>query len=176
MLTQDEVGLRDVTLADASAVQAIYAHHVLHGTASYDTDPPSLADTKAKIARITSAGWPFIVATTGSEVVAYGYVTQFRDRPAYAYACENSIYVHPDWMGRGIGRQLLIHLCERAERYGFRQMIAVIGGAEKASVRLHASCGFRQTGRLHGMGWKHERWLDTVYMQRELGCGSSTSP
>ena len=172
----DEIRFRDVTLADAAAVQAIYAHHVLRGTASYDTEPPSLADTQAKIARITGANWPFIIATTDREVVAYAYVTQFRDRPAYAYACENSIYVHPDWMGRGIGRVLLLRLCERAERRGFRQIVAVIGGAEEASIRLHASCGFDQAGRLHAMGWKHHRWLDTVYMQRELGRGSSEPP
>ena len=81
-------------------------------------------------------------------VVGYAYATQFRDRAAYAWTCENSIYVHPDWQGRGVGKALLEHLCEKAQEFGFRQMIGVIGGAEEASVRLHASCGFREVGRL----------------------------
>ena len=164
--------IREVREADAEAVSAIYAHHVLHGTASYDSEPPSVDDTLGKIRRIEAAGWPFIVAETVGGVVGYSYATQFRDRAAYAWACENSIYVHPDWLGQGAGRALLQDLVRRAEEFGFRQMVAVIGGAEEASVRLHASCGFREVGRLRGVGWKFGRWLDTVYMQMPLGPGS----
>lgn len=126
----------------------------------------------AKIRRITGSGWPFLVAEMDGQLIAYCYATQFRDRAAYAWTCENSIYVDPGWLGRGVGKTLLRELLVQAEQFGFRQMVAVIGGAEEASVRVHASCGFREVGRLHAVGWKFGRWLDTVYMQRTLGSGS----
>lgn len=168
--------IRNVTEEDSGAIAAIYAHHVAHGTASYDTTAPSIGDTLAKIRRVTSPGWPFIVAEQDGAVIGYAYATQFRDRAAYAWTCENSIYVHPDWQSRGIGKMLLRDLLTMAEAYGFRQMVAVIGGAEPASVRLHTACGFREVARLHAVGWKHGRWLDSVYMQIALGKGSSEPP
>ena len=168
--------LRNVAEEDAAAIAAIYAHHVVHGTASYDTEPPTAADTLAKIRRVRGENWPFIVAEQDGRVVGYAYATQFRDRAAYTWTCENSIYVHPEWQGQGVGKALLEHLCEKAQESGFRQMVGVIGGAEEASIRLHASCGFREVGRLHAAGWKHGRWLDNVYMQRALGAGSSEPP
>jgi L-amino acid N-acyltransferase YncA len=161
--------IRDATERNAEAVHAIYAHHVLHGSASYDLDPPPLEAITAKIHWVRGEGWPFLVAARGGAVVAYAYVTQFRDRAAYRFTGENSIYVHPDQIGRGIGGALLPALLERAEAFGFRTMIAVIGGAEPASIALHSRCGFAEAGRLKGVGWKHDRWLDTVYMQRDLG-------
>lgn len=170
------VRIRAVQTEDAPAITAIYAHHVLHGTASYELLPPSLSETEAKIANVTVRGWPFLVACDGSEVVGYCYATRFRDRPAYAYACENSIYVAPDRIGQGIGRRLLEALVASAQAYGFRQMVAVIGGGEPASVALHRACGFTQAGRLSAMGWKAGRWLDTVYMQIALGEGSTCPP
>ena|SRR5689334_3230613 len=154
--------------SDAKAVHAIYSHHVLHGTASYDVDPPSLEEVGDKMRWILDEGWPFLVAEADGCVVGYSYATQFRDRAAYRFTCENSIYVHPEWTGRGIGKELLLALLERSAQYGFRTMIAVIGGAEPASVRLHAGCGFAEVGRLKAVGWKKERWLDSVYMQRDL--------
>lgn len=160
--------IRDVTEADAEPIAALYAHHVLHGTASYEIEPPSVDDTLTKIRRITAPGWPFLVAVLDGEVAGYCYATQFRDRPAYRFACENSIYVRQDCVGRGVGKALLQALMERAGGYGFRQMIAVIGGAEPASIALHERCGFAEVGRLREVGFKKERWLDTVYMQREL--------
>ncbi|WP_257557654.1 GNAT family N-acetyltransferase [Sphingobium sp. CFD-2] len=170
------VTVRKATVGDAAAIAAIYAHHVLHGTASYELVPPSVAETVARIERVTVRGWPFFAACDGAEVVGYCYATQFRDRPAYAYACENSIYVAQDRRGGGIGRALLDALLDAAGAFGFRQMVAVIGGGEPASVALHAACGFRQVGRLTGMGWKAGRWLDTVYMQIALGGGNATAP
>lgn len=154
--------------SDAKAVHAIYSHHVLHGTASYDVDPPSLEQIGDKMRWILDEGWPFLVAEADGCVVGYSYATQFRDRAAYRFTCENSIYVHPEWTGRGIGKELLLALLERSAQYGFRTMIAVIGGAEAASVQLHTSCGFAEVGRLKAVGWKKERWLDSVYMQRDL--------
>jgi phosphinothricin acetyltransferase len=160
--------IRDVRPDDAWAVHAIYAHHVLHGTASFDLEPPPLDATSAKIVRIAAAGWPFLVADVGAEIAGYAYVTQFRDRAAYRFAAENSIYVHPDFMGRGIGMALLLALLDHAAAFGFRTVIAVVGGGEPASVALHKACGFREAGRLEAVGWKHGRWLDSVYLQLEL--------
>ena len=160
--------IRDALESDAEAVHAIYAHHVLHGTASYDIDPPSLEDIRGKMRWIIGEGWPFLVAEANGEVVGYAYSTQFRDRAAYRFTCENSIYVDPQHTGRGVGKALLQALIERSGEYGFRTMIAVIGGAEPASIAVHAACGFEEVGRLKGVGWKKERWLDNVYMQRAL--------
>jgi phosphinothricin acetyltransferase len=161
-------GLRDATTEDAEAVAAIYAYHVLHGTASYDVIPPPAETLRAKIETVTSAGWPFLVAERGGAVAGYAYATQFRDREGYRYTAEDSIYVHPDWMGQGVGGALLDALILRCTGYGFRQLVAVIGGGEASSVAVHAKRGFRKVGRLHAVGWKHGRWLDSVYMQREL--------
>jgi phosphinothricin acetyltransferase len=163
-----EVAIRDVRDKDASEIADLYAHHVLHGTASYEIEPPSVGETLAKIRRIVTAGWPFLVAETGGDVAGYAYVTQFRDRPAYRFACENSIYVRHDLTGRGVGKLLLEALVERASSFGFKQIVAVVGGAEPASIGLHARCGFAEVGRLNQVGWKKDRWLDTVYMQRAL--------
>lgn len=154
--------------SDAKAVHAIYSYHVLHGTASYDVDPPLLEQIGDKMQWILGERWPFLVAEADERVVGYSYATQFRDRAAYRFTCENSIYVHPKWTGRGIGKGLLQALVERSAQYGFRTMIAVIGGAEPASVGLHVACGFAEVGRLKAVGWKKDRWLDSVYMQRDL--------
>lgn len=160
--------VRGVSEADAAEIAAIYAHHVLHGTASYEVDPPSIEDTLAKIRRVIEPDWPFLVAEAERRVVGYAYVTQFRDRAAYRFTCEDSIYVDADMMGRGIGSTLLNALLERSADFGFRTMVAVIGGAEPASVALHAKCGFVQVGHLKAVGFKFGRWLDNIYMQRSL--------
>lgn len=160
--------IRDVTEEDADAISAIYAHHVLHGVASYDIEPPTEADTLAKIELVREAGWPFMVAEIDGEVVGYAYATQLRDRAGYRYTAEDSIYVHHDFVGRRIGKALLTELLRRAAANDFRTMIAVVGGAEPASVALHASLGFEIVGRLKSVGFKFGRWLDTVYMQRDL--------
>jgi phosphinothricin acetyltransferase len=165
------IAIRDVSETDAEGIAAIYAHHVLNGTASYEFEPPSTEDTIAKIRRVTGPGWPFLVAELDGEVAGYAYATQFRDRAAYRYTAEDSIYVHPDRMGRGVGRALLTALLERSASYGFRTIVAVIGGGEPASIALHAKCGFREAGRLHRVGFKFGQWLDSVYMQIELPGG-----
>ena len=165
------IELRDVTSAEAGDIAAIYAHHVLNGTASYELEPPSAADTSAKIERITMRGWPFLVAYEKGQVVGYAYAEQLRDRPAYRFTCENSIYIDYRQLGEGIGRLLLDALVEDARRAGFREMIAVVGGAEPASIALHRACGFAEAGRMHNVGYKFGRWLDTVYMQRSLRSG-----
>lgn len=172
----DDSVIRPVRQSDAAAIAMIYDHHVRNGTASFDHAGPSVVDTIAKVVRICGKGWPFLIAELGGEVAGYAYATQFRDRPAYAFTCESSIYVHPDRVGRGVGRRLLEHLLTGAEAVGFRQMVAVIGGGEPASVALHQALGFVEAGRMRSVGWKFGRWLDTIYMQRPLGTGESTDP
>lgn len=160
--------IRDAVPDDAAAIAAIYAHHVLHGTATFDIDPPDAAFWRDKIADLAARGWPFVVADEGAGAIGYAYAAQFRDRPAYREACEDSIYIAPDAIGRGVGRALLAALLDRAAAAGFREMIAVIGGAEPASVAVHARLGFIESGRLRGVGIKFGRRLDTLYMQRSL--------
>ena len=168
--------IRDAVQTDAVAVAAIYAEHVHAGTASFDTVPRSAQDTAAKIAECAERGWPFIVGECAGVVVGYAYATQFRDRAAYTYSCENSIYINAELRGQGIGKALLNHLLSAAEQSGFRQMIAVIGGGEPPSVGLHSSLGFQHAGRMQSVGRKFGEWLDTVYMQRALGKGDRTPP
>lgn len=162
------IAVRSAEPADAEAIAAIYSHHVQHGTASFDTDPPPVEFWRDKISTIVASGWPFLVAAIDGEVVGYAYATQFRDRPAYAHTCEDSIYVAPERVGQGIGSALLEALVHAARTCGFEQMIAVIGGAEPASVALHAKTGFAEAGRMRRVGRKFGRLLDTLYMQREL--------
>lgn len=168
--------LRSAEVGDAAAIAAIYAAHVESGSASFDTVPRTVAETEQKISDITAKGWPFLVAVIEEQVVGYAYASQFRDRPAYGFACEDSIYVRSDQVGQGIGSQLLGALLAHATAFGFRQMIAVIGGGEPASVALHGKMGFEHAGRMRSVGRKFGRWLDTVYMQVELGEGNRTAP
>jgi L-amino acid N-acyltransferase YncA len=164
--------IRPATLDDAAAVAAIYAHHVAHGVGSYDTEARSEAETAALIVNQAARSWPIFVAETAGSVAGYAYASQFKPRAGYAWTCEDSIYIGPQHQGRGVGRALLTQLVAEAEACGFRTMVAVVGGAQRASVALHAACGFVEAGRLNGMGWKHGRWLDTIYMQRALGAGT----
>ena len=164
----DEITIRDARPDDADAVAAIYGHHVLHGTASYDVAPPPAEYLRSKIEAVNAAGWPFIVCERGGVVVGYAYATQFRDREAYRFTAEDSIYVHPAWVGQGLGGVLLDTLVERSIAYGFRTLIAVVGGADPRSIALHAKHGFLEVGRLTAVGRKHDRWLDSVYMQLEM--------
>jgi L-amino acid N-acyltransferase YncA len=175
-LVEPNVSIRQASVDDAAAVAAIYAHHVAHGTASFDTIPRSEVETAARIAECVGRGWPFLVAEKDGEVVGYAYATQFRDRPAYRSTCENSIYVAADHIGQGIGRGLLAALLDAAEQASFRQMIAVIGGAEPASAALHSKAGFVEAGRMKAVGRKFGRWLDTLYMQKALGPGDTKGP
>jgi L-amino acid N-acyltransferase YncA len=160
--------IRDATEADAPAIAAIYAHHVLHGTASYDLEPPPAEFHREKIISVRGQSWPYLVAEEEGDVAGYAYATQMRPRAAYRFTGEDSIYVHPDCQRRGIGRALLDALMERSTACGFQTMIAVVGGAEPASIALHEALGFQQVGRLARVGFKFGRWLDSVYLQRDL--------
>lgn len=169
-----QIALRDAGPGDAAACAAIYAHHVAHGFATFDTAAPDAGQFAARIAQVRAAGWPWLVARADGDTVGYAYATQIRDRPGYRFTCEDSIYVAQAWRGRGVGRALLAALLGRCTAAGFRQMVAVIGGGEPASVALHAALGFREVGRLRSVGWKLGAWRDSVYMQRALGPGDTT--
>jgi L-amino acid N-acyltransferase YncA len=171
-----ELAVRSACARDAEAIAHIYAHHVRHGTASFDTEPRTSTQTEQKITEILSKGWPFLVAERDDVILGYAYVTAFRDRPAYGFTCEDSIYVDPACVGQGVGLQLMRALMAQARDCGFRQMIAVIGGGEPASIALHSKLGFAHAGRMRNVGRKFGRWLDTVYMQAELGAGDRLPP
>jgi phosphinothricin acetyltransferase len=164
--------------ADIAAIAAIYGHHVLHGSASFETEAPDIAEMRRRRADILAKGFPHIVAEDAAgTLLGYAYVSAYRPRAAYRNTVENSVYVRQDHLGRGTGRLLLADLIARCEALGLRQMIAVVGdSANLASVRLHEAFGFRLIGTLAAVGRKHGRWLDTVLLQRSLGEGSDTPP
>ena len=162
--------IRPVTGADLEAVTAIYAHDVVHGTGTFEIDPPSVAEMGDRVAAVTAAGLPYLVALLDVDVVGFAYAGTYRPRPAYRFTVEDSIYLRPDATGRGIGTQLLREVVHACESLQLRQMIAVIGDSDNVgSIRTHAKCGFEPVGTLRAVGWKHGRWLDTVLMQRSLG-------
>jgi phosphinothricin acetyltransferase len=170
--------LRDATRADLPAITAIYEHAVLHGTSSYELEPPTLAEMGDRFAALKAGGFPYIVAEEDGGILGYAYAGPFRARPAYRFVVENSIYLAPAVQGRGLGRLLLSALVERCTALGFRQVIAVIGdgGAHSASVKLHERMGFRHCGRMEGSGYKLGRWLDTVFMQLPMNGGADLPP
>lgn len=175
-MPQDLV-LRDAHEDDMPAVQAIYAQHVIHGTASFETEPPTLAHMLQRRADVCVNGLPYLVAERDGEVVGYGYATLYRPRPAYRFTVEDSVYVREGMAGLGIGQALLGLIIQRCVENGRRQMVAIIGNSENiASIRLHQRHGFRKVGVFESVGFKHGRWLDTVIMQRELGDGAKSSP
>jgi len=171
------VVVRDARDDDIDAVQRIYAHHVLHGLASFEETPPSAQEMSSRRAAVLSQGLPYLVATISGRVVGYCYASQYRPRRAYRYTIEDSVYVDSEMAGRGIGSALLQELLARCERGPWRQMLAVIGNSENAgSIGLHASMGFQQVGTFRSVGFKLGRWVDSVLMQRALGDGDRTDP
>jgi L-amino acid N-acyltransferase YncA len=171
------VAVRDARAADLAAVQAIYAHHVLHGLATFEEVPPSVDELVARRAAVIDAGLPYLVAEHAGAVVGYSYASAYRPRPAYRYAIEDSVYVADGLAGRGIGAALLAALIARCEAGPWRQMIAIIGDTgNAASIALHRRHGFAPAGTLHAVGFKLGRWVDTVLMQRALGPGSAAPP
>ena len=169
--------IRPATDADIAAITAIYAHHVMHGTGTFETTPPEEMDMATRRADVLARGLPYLVLEETGAVVGFAYCNWFKPRPAYRFSAEDSIYLATTAMGRGLGRLLLNELMAQAERCGVRQMLAVIGDSNnKGSIGLHRSCGFEHTGVLRSSGWKFERWLDVVLMQCSLGPGDSSAP
>jgi phosphinothricin acetyltransferase len=166
--------VREARDDDMGAVQTIYAHHVLHGTASFEEEPPPLGEMQRRRAEVLARGLPYLVADIDGRVAGYSYATPYRARSAYRFSIENSVYVDYTRHRSGVGRALLTELIARCERGDWRQMIAIIGdSAQAASIGLHASLGFRHIGTLQAVGLKFGRWLDTVLMQRALGQGAA---
>lgn len=165
--------IRPSAETDMAAVTAIYAHHVLTNPATFELEPPSLAEMIQRRQALLDKGLPWLVAESGGEIVGYAYAGPHRTRPAYHWTLEDSIYIRHDHLGRGLGRALLQPLITRTAELGYRQMVAVIGGGNDnpGSVALHRACGFHAIGIMEAVGWKFGRWIDCALMQRPLGAG-----
>lgn len=169
--------LRPSSEADLPAITAIYAHHVTHGTGTFETTPPTQPEMAARRADVLAKGLPYLVAEQDGQVLGYAYCQWFKPRPAYRYSAEDSIYLHPDAAGRGTGKQLLAELARQAEAAGVRKLIAVIGDSGNAgSIGVHKALGFEHVGVVRACGWKFGRWLDIVMMDKALGDADRTAP
>ncbi|GEO82545.1 GNAT family N-acetyltransferase [Pararhodospirillum oryzae] len=163
--------------ADAAAIQAIFAHYVVHTTVSLENTPPGVETMRERLALMTAEGYPVLVAEQDGRVVGYAYAGPYHKRPAYRPTVEHSIYLAPDACRGGLGRRLMGDLMEACEQAGFRQMIAVIADARnEASLRFHAGFGFEQAAHLRAVAWKFGRWLDVFFYQRALGAADQAPP
>jgi len=164
------VDVRRAIAFDLPEIQAIYAHHVLYGTGTFEEVPPSVEEITRRFDAAAALGWDWLAAVDATGVIAFAYFTQIRDRSAYRFTAEDSVYVREDVRGQGVGKALVTELLRQAEAAGFRQMIAVIGDSENVgSIGMHSSLGFHRAGVTKAVGLKFGRWLDAVYMQRSLG-------
>ena len=162
---------------DIPAVTAIYSHHVLHGTGTFETAPPTEQDMASRRSDVLSKGLPYLVIETEDGVLGFAYCNWFKPRPAYRFSAEDSVYLASAAAGKGLGRLLLEELVAQAERAGVRKLIAVIGDSTNlGSIGVHKACGFQHVGVLANCGWKFERWLDVVLMERVIGLGSTQAP
>lgn len=169
------VSLRAATLDDIDNMTRIYAHHVRYGTGSFEEVPPDAQDMQARWQMRESDSYPTLIAEIDDQVAGYAYAGNYKPRSAYRFTVEDSIYVDPDHTGQGVGKALLQGLIDICNRAGYQQMMAVIGdSANRSSIRLHESCGFQLIGTATGLGFKHGKWLDVVYMQRKLQARSVT--
>lgn len=172
-----ELIIRDVAAADMPAISAIYASEVRDHVNTYEYDVPDLPEMQRRMRGIVEAGYPYLVAESGGQLLGYAYASSYRARAGYRFTVENSVYVAAGRQGHGVGAALLERLIADCEARGYRQMIAVIGEpTNTASIKLHEKFGFRLIGVFHGIAWKQGRWLDTVQMQRALGSGDSEPP
>ena len=161
---------------DIPAIAAIYTHHVLTGTGTFEVEPPSPADMAVRRDDVLSKGLPYLVAadTRSGRVLGFAYCTWFKPRPAYRFSAEDSVYIAADAHGKGLGRALLAELTAQAQRIGVRKLIAVIGdSANLGSIGVHRSVGFTDVGVLKACGWKFDKWLDVVLMEKPLGLGDT---
>ncbi|MGZ5187010.1 MAG: N-acetyltransferase family protein [Caldimonas sp.] len=167
--------IRPSTAGDLDAVTAIYAWNVAHGTGTFEIDAPDRAEMERRRADVVAKGLPWLVLESAGRVVGYAYANQFRPRPAYRFCVEDSVYLAPEAVGHGFGRLLLAELLARCEAAGARQVLAVIGDSANAgSIGVHRALGFAPTGTIRSAGWKFDRWLDVVIMQKSLGTGDTT--
>ena len=169
--------IRPSSDADLPAITAIYAHHVLHGTGSFETEPPSVADMTTRRADVLSKGLAYLVVEQDGKIAGFAYGNWFKPRPAYRYSVEDSIYMAPDLQGKGLGRALLAELLARFEAVGIRKVMAIVGdSANTGSVGIHLALGFAQVGIVDSCGWKFGAWRDIVIMQKTLGLGDTQPP
>ncbi|NBX54143.1 MAG: N-acetyltransferase family protein [Betaproteobacteria bacterium] len=162
---------------DVPAITAIYGHHVLHGTGSFEIIPPTTQEMADRRQAVLDNDLPYLIAEINGQTVGYAYANLFRPRLAYRHTLENSVYVHHQMGRQGLARALMAELMSHCEQMGGRQMIALIGDSNNASsIGLHLALGFQHAGLMRSSGWKHGRWLDTVLMQRRLGPGDATTP
>lgn len=162
---------------DLAAITAIYAHHVLHGTGTFETEPPTEADMRARRADVLGRGLPYLVAEQDGQVAGFAYCNWFKPRPAYRFSAEDSVYVADAARGMGLGRQLLDALCDAAQAAGVRKLLAVIGDSANAgSIGVHRAAGFTHIGVMRSVGWKFGAWRDVVLMEKPLGAGDTTAP
>jgi phosphinothricin acetyltransferase len=168
--------VRDSLESDVAEIQAIYAHHVLHGTASFELTPPTLDEMRQRRADVVAKNLPYLVAEQNGQVVGYAYVTLYRPRPAYRFTVEDSVYVREGLAGQGIGSLLLSEIIKICTAKGYRQLMAVVGDASPPSVSLHQRHGFTLAGTFKSVGYKFGAWRDTAMLQRPLGDGDSTDP
>ncbi len=162
---------------DIPAITAIYAHHVLHGTGTFETEPPNVADMAMRRADVLSKGLPYLVAEQGRKIAGFAYGNWFKPRPAYRYSVEDSIYLAPDLHRKGLGRALLAELLARCEAVGIRKVMAIVGDSTNAgSVGVHRAVGFTQVGTINSCGWKFGAWRDIVIMEKTLGLGDTQPP
>ena len=169
--------IRPSTEDDIPAISAIYAHHVLTGTGTFETTPPTEDDMRNRRADVLAKGLPYLVAEIEGKVAGFAYCNWFKPRPAYRFSAEDSIYLAPEAHGKGLGKLLLTELMAQAERCGVRKLIAVIGDSANAgSIGVHTSCGYAQVGVIAACGWKFDRWLDIVLMEKAIGAGHSAPP
>lgn len=174
---RETITLHDASIADMAQIQVIYAHHVIHGIASFETEPPTLEEMLLRRENTLSKGLPYLVAKRDDVVLGYSYLAPYRPRYAYRFTCEGSVYIAENEQGQGMGRKLMQEAIRRATDGGWRQMIANVGNSSNlGSIRLHESLGFKIVGTLKSVGFKHGRWIDTVLMQLELGDGDITLP
>ena len=163
--------------SDLPRMTDIYAHHVLRGTGTFETTPPTEKEMAGRRADVLAKGLPWIVLEDADRVLGYAYCQWFKPRPAYRFSAEDSIYLHPDAAGRGLGRQLLTELMRQAEAAGVRKLIAVIGDSGNASsIGVHRTLGFAPAGTIKSCGWKFGRWLDIVIMDKAIGPGDTSPP
>lgn len=169
--------VRPAAVHDLPAIQSIYAHHVLHGLASFEETPPVLEEMRRRFEDIAAQGLPYLVAEDKGGILGYGYCSLYRTRSAYRYTLEDSVYVRQGLHRKGVGRAILAALIARCTELNYRQIIAVIGDSANAgSIGLHASLGFVRAGNLRSTGFKFGRWVDSVLMQLPLGSGDGTTP
>ncbi|GAA4427963.1 N-acetyltransferase family protein [Acidovorax lacteus] len=171
------IQIRDSHDSDLPAITAIYAHHVLHGTGTFEIDPPSLADMTTRRADVLGRALPWLVAEQDGQVLGFAYANWFKPRPAYRFSAEDSIYIADAARGKGVGRLLLQALVDECERRGVRKLLAVIGDSANAgSIGVHRTLGFTDVGVMRSVGWKFGAWRDIVLMEKTLGAGDTTSP